>query len=128
MREQPLGVALAWQRGHAVYIPLGHSPLEVPDGRPAAELLELMRPLFEDPLVRKLSARGKHDRIMLCEQGLGCESLGFDALVASYMLNPGRRQYTLERSEEHTSELQSRLHLVCRLLLEKKNSSPLFIS
>src|SRR2546422_5054966 len=27
------------------------------------------------------------------------------------------------RSEEHTSELQSRLHLVCRLLLEKQNSS-----
>src|SRR5256884_2556442 len=26
------------------------------------------------------------------------------------------------RSEEHTSELQSRLHLVCRLLLEKKNA------
>src|SRR5687768_18010186 len=28
---------------------------------------------------------------------------------------------TPARSEEHTSELQSRLHLVCRLLLEKKN-------
>src|SRR2546429_6647633 len=28
------------------------------------------------------------------------------------------------RSEEHTSELQSRLHLVCRLLLEKKNIYP----
>src|SRR5205809_1823458 len=27
---------------------------------------------------------------------------------------------TMARSEEHTSELQSRLHLVCRLLLEKK--------
>src|SRR2546422_6677263 len=27
-----------------------------------------------------------------------------------------------DRSEEHTSELQSRLHLVCRLLLEKKKS------
>src|SRR2546422_7266118 len=27
------------------------------------------------------------------------------------------------RSEEHTSELQSRLHLVCRLLLEKKNQN-----
>jgi len=27
---------------------------------------------------------------------------------------------SLGRSEEHTSELQSRLHLVCRLLLEKK--------
>src|SRR3712207_8603563 len=30
----------------------------------------------------------------------------------------------LERSEEHTSELQSRQYLVCRLLLEKKKSTP----
>src|SRR2546422_1939990 len=33
--------------------------------------------------------------------------------------NEATRQ-TTHRSEEHTSELQSRLHLVCRLLLEKK--------
>src|SRR2546422_3782918 len=32
------------------------------------------------------------------------------------------------RSEEHTSELQSRLHLVCRLLLEKKKNHGLCIS
>src|SRR5205809_4746107 len=31
--------------------------------------------------------------------------------------------FDVTRSEEHTSELQSRLHLVCRLLLEKKNKS-----
>src|SRR2546422_5922434 len=31
-----------------------------------------------------------------------------------------RTPATHQRSEEHTSELQSRLHLVCRLLLEKK--------
>src|SRR3989449_5241995 len=29
----------------------------------------------------------------------------------------------IQRSEEHTSELQSRLHLVCRLLLEKKKNT-----
>src|SRR2546422_8568908 len=34
----------------------------------------------------------------------------------------GRRQKMNARSEEHTSELQSRLHLVCRLLLEKKKN------
>src|SRR2546422_6618572 len=34
----------------------------------------------------------------------------------------GARQ-TRGRSEEHTSELQSRLHLVCRLLLEKKKKT-----
>src|SRR5436305_3114414 len=31
---------------------------------------------------------------------------------------------TYQRSEEHTSELQSRPHLVCRLLLEKKKKHP----
>src|SRR2546422_5119430 len=33
---------------------------------------------------------------------------------------PARAGARARRSEEHTSELQSRLHLVCRLLLEKK--------
>src|SRR2546429_2706011 len=38
-----------------------------------------------------------------------------------YSQNTGRgRLHRRRRSEEHTSELQSRLHLVCRLLLEKK--------
>src|SRR2546422_1111907 len=34
-----------------------------------------------------------------------------------------RRLLVVVRSEEHTSELQSRLHLVCRLLLEKKKNN-----
>src|SRR5690625_6073281 len=40
---------------------------------------------------------------------------GVDARVSSGVVGGARR------SEEHTSELQSRGHLVCRLLLEKKN-------
>src|SRR5687768_17857855 len=36
---------------------------------------------------------------------------------------PGGLQGAEDRSEEHTSELQSRLHLVCRLLLEKKKKN-----
>src|SRR2546429_3368074 len=37
-----------------------------------------------------------------------------------------QRSVYQSRSEEHTSELQSRLHLVCRLLLEKKKKSNFF--
>src|SRR2546422_3742918 len=39
-------------------------------------------------------------------------------------MNVESRTSTGQRSEEHTSELQSRLHLVCRLLLAKKRRSP----
>src|SRR2546429_2569727 len=35
----------------------------------------------------------------------------------------GHGAHSAARSEEHTSELQSRLHLVCRLLLEKKKKN-----
>src|SRR5690242_21238261 len=45
-----------------------------------------------------------------------------DEIVAPYVKEQGLR------SEEHTSELQSHVNLVCRLLLEKKNNSLLFYS
>src|SRR3712207_8080075 len=42
------------------------------------------------------------------------------ATIARRVLPEGVRLHTVRRSEEHTSELQSRQYLVCRLLLEKK--------
>src|SRR2546429_6839921 len=47
---------------------------------------------------------------------------GYGALTHSSM----NSTTPTDRSEEHTSELQSRLHLVCRLLLEKKKNRCLF--
>src|SRR2546429_5790447 len=54
-----------------------------------------------------------------CQCGCGSGSLGGVRLDDAAI---DRRHYRRNphRSEEHTSELQSRLHLVCRLLLEKK--------
>src|SRR5699024_12749882 len=46
--------------------------------------------------------------------------------ISTGQLHPSQGFHTrpINRSEEHTSELQSRFDLVCRLLLEKKNVSP----
>src|SRR5947209_17368634 len=54
------------------------------------------------------------------------EALGLDEPDAGQpgQLVAGQSQGLCLRSEEHTSELQSRQYLVCRLLLEKKNKSP----
>src|SRR5258707_10212325 len=45
------------------------------------------------------------------------------AVTLSFDLRPGVAIGDAIRSEEHTSELQSRQYLVCRLLLEKKNTN-----
>src|SRR5687768_18366547 len=74
---------------------------------------------------------------VLVERGEERFEIGIDAGVA-FVLVPAQRVVairdhalganaaraeSIHRSEEHTSELQSRLHLVCRLLLEKKNNN-----
>src|SRR5258707_4124820 len=46
--------------------------------------------------------------------------LGLEPRVEIVVEGPSRLQFAATRSEEHTSELQSRQYLVCRLLLEKK--------
>src|SRR3712207_7414696 len=46
----------------------------------------------------------------------------FSARVAAVVAGARRMLDVTERSEEHTSELQSRQYLVCRLLLEKKKT------
>src|SRR5256884_7615098 len=46
---------------------------------------------------------------------------GYDLVIGvGFAQSPIMEKVARDRSEEHTSELQSRLHLVCRLLLEKK--------
>src|SRR5699024_12391074 len=48
--------------------------------------------------------------------------IGVDRIARIECDDPGRLPLLDQRSEEHTSELQSRFDLVCRLLLEKKNT------
>src|SRR5437870_11339089 len=61
----------------------------------------------------RLAARG---RVVVPDQPLRMQRM-------SRVGGQGDRRAPLQRSEEHTSELQSRGHLVCRLLLAKKNES-----
>src|SRR3712207_8131331 len=46
-----------------------------------------------------------------------------EMMASQFGLTPEERTALLPRSEEHTSELQSRQYLVCRLLLEKKKKN-----
>src|SRR2546429_7051056 len=69
----------------------------------------------------------QHKTLRLREQ-LTSSEINRRRFTADLLVNLARRNQNLQaggeatpvRSEEHTSELQSRLHLVCRLLLEKK--------
>src|SRR5690625_5317393 len=65
------------------------------------------------------------DRIVPALPAMPGLALGIPAVMTAQLFfhfMKGQANRTIGRSEEHTSELQSRGHLVCRLLLEKKKN------
>src|SRR5438876_5485122 len=62
-------------------------------------------------------------RVLAPEEPLAKRRLVPDAHRLADRMMLGYRVSEVRRSEEHTSELQSPVHLVCRLLLEKKKNS-----
>ncbi len=95
MRARLVGIALATAPGKATYVPLSHSVIEAPDALPPGQSLELLGPLLEDPGVTKVALDGKRARVLLSREGIRLAGLGFDVLIAAYLVNPGRRSYDL---------------------------------
>src|SRR3712207_8533583 len=73
-------------------------------------------------LFRSRGRSSSDGRVETCFHGLGGSSKMYSMVLAMAMTSPADNVgFFGLRSEEHTSELQSRQYLVCRLLLEKKN-------
>src|SRR3712207_8722965 len=88
---------------------------------------------FNDTATTEIYTLSLHDALPIFSHSLRC-SLGFKLVAGGVGVGEGvHAAHDLAdllgdaglRSEEHTSELQSRQYLVCRLLLEKKNESSL---
>src|SRR5437899_7520734 len=84
--------------------------------------------VVNDPAAPEIYTLSLHDALPICSswptlaQATFCSTTASSATAARWTLN------SFFRSEEHTSELQSLRHLVCRLLLEKKNKHPVILA
>src|SRR3989449_4086276 len=85
--------------------------------RPPRSTLFPYTTLFRSHRLRAAAGVHQHQRAPTLRHGAG-----------ERRLEPQTADVVDDRSEEHTSELQSRLHLVCRLLLEKKKRATALIA
>src|SRR5438445_3624205 len=76
---------------------------------------------FNDPFSPDIYTLSLHDALPIYRHRAARAGAAPRAVVRAPGV--GRRTLRAPRSEEHTSELQSRQYLVCRLLLEKKNTT-----
>jgi DNA polymerase-1 len=88
-----VGFSFATAPGRAWYVPVGHAgERSLPIGR----ALESLGPLLEDPAVRKVGQNVKYDTLVLQRAGIELAGVEADAMLAAYLLDPGRRAYGID--------------------------------
>ena len=94
-----VGISICVEPPEAAYIPLAHG---APDSRNMErEALErLLAPLLADPEVGKTGQNIKYDLVVLERNGISLRGIEGDTMIASYLLNPTKRQHNLEALAE----------------------------
>ena len=105
MRAQLVGLSLAVTPGRSWYLPFAHLPPdgplaggEAPRNLPplASDALAPLRALLADPAVPKAGHNVKFDWLVLRRAGAELAGVRYDSMLASFVLDPGRRSHALD--------------------------------
>ncbi|MGD2099023.1 MAG: DNA polymerase I [Desulfobacterales bacterium] len=97
MKARLVGLSFALQANEAFYIPCGHDYIGAPQQLPLTEVLNELKPILEDPAIKKVGQNIKYDWIVLARHGVMLDGVTFDTMVASYLLNPSKRAHNLDQ-------------------------------
>jgi DNA polymerase I len=112
MEADLVGLSLSWEAGKGVYLPFRHRGPGSDGGfldslsneaGPTPNLPPLMHPdllplreLLEDETLPKVGQNLKYDLLVLRREGIHLGGISFDTMIASYVLDPGRRSHGLD--------------------------------
>jgi len=95
MQADLVGIVLAWKPGEAWYVPLRTPPGEA--SLDLAEVLSVLGPILEGPVPEKVGQNLKYDALVLRRAGIELGGVALDTLVASYLLDAGERNHSLDQ-------------------------------
>ena len=100
-RAKLIGISFAMKPGEAFYVPLRHDYLGAPAQIPVERAWDILRPVLEDPGIRKIGQNIKYDLIVLRREGIELRGIERDTMVLSYLLEPNWGKHGLERIALH---------------------------
>ena len=86
-----VGISLSVEPYQAAYIPLAHQYLGVPEQLPLTEVLAKLKPVLENPEIKKIAQNAKFDYSILANYGIKVSGIAFDTMLESYVLNSTER-------------------------------------
>ncbi len=100
MKAEPVGISFSFKEGKACYVGVCEGN-QKPETRNQKKLdrefvLRRLKPILEDPKIKKIGQNIKYEYIVLANYGIRLKGIGFDTMVASYLLNPSKFNHNLE--------------------------------
>ncbi len=93
MEAEVVGISLSTEAGSGWYVPVGH--LSGPN-LPLADVLEALRGPLTNPNIAKIAHNAKYDYLVLSRIGLDVTPIGFDTMIAEWLVDPNTRNLGLK--------------------------------
>ena len=97
MQADLVGFSFAIKPDEAFYIPCGHDYLGAPEQLDLNDVLGELKPVLENPKIKKVGQNIKYDWLVLIRNGVDLQGVVFDTMLASYLINPSKRAHNLDQ-------------------------------
>ena len=95
-----VGISVAVEPGEAAYIPFGHDYLGVPEQLSRELVLAALKPLLEDPGIKKVGQNLKYDMSIFAQHGIALQGIEFDTMLESYVLDSVATRHDMDSLAE----------------------------
>jgi DNA polymerase-1 len=96
MAAEIVGVSFAIQPNEAAYVPFGHDYLDAPTQLSKDYVLSQLKPLLENPDLKKLGHNLKYDLEVLANHGIHLRGITYDSMLESYILNSTANRHDMD--------------------------------
>lgn len=97
MKAELVGLSFSVESDEAFYIPVAHDYPDAPDQLEIKTVLNLLKPVLENPGIKKIGQNIKYDWIVLKHYDIHLAGVVFDTMLASYLINPSKRAHNLDQ-------------------------------
>jgi DNA polymerase-1 len=91
-----VGVSVSVAAGSAAYIPFAHHYEDAPEQLTEDEVLGALKPLLENPAVKKVGQNLKYDKHVLSNHGIDLQGIADDTMLMSYVLNSTSSRHDMD--------------------------------
>ena len=97
MKARIVGLSFSIKSHEAFYIPCAHNYPDAPAQLELKEVLKQLKPVLENPEIKKVGQNIKYDWMVLKRHGINLAGVIFDTMLASYLINPSKRAHNLDQ-------------------------------